>query len=319
MASKPSTARKTSEADQPEKNQQQAVAPRAEAGAPVPFLRDYTGPIGHEGIQNEDVAIPRLKIAQSMTDEVKDGKLVEGEIFINVSGESVWKPGDDPLPVHIVAQSKEYALWRPRKDPAGDGILARARPVRQNGVVRYKWDKPNTSFDVRTAQGRIAVTWSTKEFIDEDGLDQWGSEIPGNADSGCAATETHNYLLMIPSKGNFVVAAALARSAVKVARNLNALIKMGPPKIPVPLRRFLVTTVEETGGDNERYCNWHFTTGGTLIDDHGNLLDATSMDFAKSAMQVFQNYQTRSYVVDQSDNAERPAPKGGGADDQIPF
>src|SRR5262245_34260388 len=111
--------------------------------APAPFLpmQDYKGPIGTEGIDNEDVTMPRLKIGQAINDEVKNGSVKEGAIYINVTGEVVWKPGDEPLPIIIVAQSKEFILWKPRKD--GGGILARARPVQvQDGTKRYQWDKP---------------------------------------------------------------------------------------------------------------------------------------------------------------------------------
>ena len=138
MAAKKSTA---------EKEEKKEMVPAPQGAVPA-FLRDYTGPMGTENIDSGDVTIPRLKIGQAISPEVKEGGLKEGSLFINVTGQAVWKPGDEPLIAHIVATSKEYILWRPRKD--GGGILARARPVPvKGGGRRYRWDKPNQKFDVK--------------------------------------------------------------------------------------------------------------------------------------------------------------------------
>jgi hypothetical protein len=300
----------------------QLAAATGSGGVPAPFLQNYDGPMGTENIDNADVAVPRIKIGQSMNDEVKDGRVVEGSLFINVNGEVLWRPGDDPLPVHIVNIQKEYALWRPRKDGDG-GILARARPVKTGGVIRYEWDKPNTKFDVKV-EGKVAVTWETKRYVDEDKLNEWGTEIPGNEDSGPAATETHNYLLMFPTRDCIVAAASLARSAVRVARNLNAIIKMGPPRVPLPLRRYTLQTVDDVGGNSEKFKNWQFAADGLLIDGQGNLLREEYREIAMRAMDAFQHFSKTSYVVDQSDAAgaettKRADANDAGSKDEIPF
>src|SRR3990167_3069662 len=197
-----------------------AVAP---ANLPK-FLQGYKGPLGTETIDSGDVTIPRLKIGQAMSDEVKAGQVSEGDLFLNVTGEVVAAAGD-PLSALIVARQKEFILWRPREDNGG-GILARAKPVRDKGVTRYRWDKPNQSFEVKVG-GKVKVTWKTKEFIDQDGLDQWGSEIPGDKESGIAATAHHNYVVMLPEHNNVVAAISMSKSGVKKAKDLNAALKMG--------------------------------------------------------------------------------------------
>ena len=179
-------------------------------------VKGYKGPLGTENIDSADVTIPRLKIAQSLTPEVKDGKLDEGALFLNVTGQPVWKKGDDALPLIILSQAKEHILWRPREDNGG-GILARAKPVRKDGVTRYRWDKPNQSFEVKVG-GKVKVVWKTKEYIDQDGLAEWGSEIPGDKESGIAATAHHNYVVLLPTHNNVVAAVSMSRAGVKKAK-----------------------------------------------------------------------------------------------------
>jgi hypothetical protein len=300
-------------------NTKKEVAQRKE-NMPSNFLSGYQGPIGTEQIDAEDVTIPRLKIGQAISDEVKSGAVKEGAIYINVSGETVWNPGDPPLPILIVAQSKEYILWRPRKD--GGGILARAKPIKTvSGGKRYAWDKPAEEFHVKI-DGKTPATWRTQRYVDEDGLAEWGSEIPGNPDSGPAASSTHNYLVQLPTHDNAVCAISLSRSGVKIAKNLNATLKMGPPKIPVPLRKFTLSTFDDVGAGEQKFKNWAFKADGNMIDSLGNLLREEDRDIASAAMQNFQTYSETGFVVDQSDNVatdEGTATAKPKVDDEIPY
>lgn len=264
---------------------------RAVATGDLPdFLKGYKGPLGTENIDSGDVTIPRLKIGQAMSQEVKDEAVKEGALFLNVTGETVWEPGNDPLPALIVARNKEFILWRPREDNGG-GILARAKPVRENGVTRYRWDKPNQSFEVKVG-GKVKVTWKTKEYIDQDGLDQWGSEIPGDKESGIAATAHHNYVVLLPTHNNVVAAVSMSRAGVKKAKDLNAALKMGDVRYPLPTRKFALSTIDEKS-DQGDYKNWQVKPDGYLGKEDGEL--------AALAMQYFKGFESTGYTVDQTD------------------
>jgi hypothetical protein len=230
------------------------IAANVPANTALPdYLRNYRGPTGAENIDREDITIPRLKIAQAIADEVKNGQLQEGDLYLNVTGEALWSPGDKPLKAVIVAITKEYILWRPRKD--GGGILARAKPVMHNGTKRYQWDKPNQSFDVRI-DGKVKVTWKTKRYIDEDGLGNWGTEIPGNKDSSPAATEHHNYVVVLPDRDNIVAAISMTRSGVKRAKDWNTKIKMRGASTVVHSTQWLIETTDDQNSNGDRYKNW---------------------------------------------------------------
>jgi len=269
-----------------------AVARKQEAGLPE-YLKDYTGPRGTEGIESNDLTIPRIKIAQGTSDEVKDGTLKEGTLFLNLTKEVLAENGK-PLAFVPLWRGKEYILWRPRKDNGG-GILARAKPVVVDGRTRYQWDKPNTTFDVKV-DGKIAAKWTTKKFIDEDGLDQWGSEIPGNADSGIAATAHHNYVIVLPELGDMVAALSLSRSSAKKAKNFNSILKLGTA--PMWARLFNAITVDEQN-DQGKFKNVDLSANGF----------ASAEQFAVYA-DMAKGFAGKSIVVDQSDEDDEEVQTG---------
>lgn len=245
------------------------------------FLDGYRGPTGAESIDNEDVNIPRIKIAQSLTPQVKEGILEDGTLFINVSGEDLGRV----IKIVPIVRSKEFILWRPRKD--GGGILARAKPVNEDGTTRYKWDKPNQTFEVKV-EGKTKVEWKTKEYIDEDGLGEWGSEIPGNEESGIAATAHHNYIVRLPEHGNMLAALSLSRSSAKRAKDFNALLKMS--SAPIFARVFTVTSKQEKN-DQGDFFNVVVTPDGFV---------ATEAEF-NANKEIALSLLKTGYTVDQSD------------------
>lgn len=278
---------------------QVAVAKKQELAVGLPdFLKDYSGPRGTEGIESQDVTIPRLKIGQAMSKEVKDGKVAEGDLYLNITGEVLAKAGET-LRIVLIARGKEFILWRPRNDNGG-GILARAKPVPTGDGVRYAWDKSNTSFDVKI-DGKTKATWNTKKFIDEDGLDQWGSEFgyqkngdPVNADSGIAATAHHNFIVMLPDHGNIVAAMSLSRSQTKKAKDWNAALKLSPA--PIFSRLFTVATLDEPHG-NETYKNFDIKPAG-FVD---------GADFASVYKPTAAAFAGKAYNVDHSDGDDTVA------------
>lgn len=267
------------------------VAVKAAAGLPA-YLANYKGPLGTENIHAEDVTIPRVKIGQSMSDEVKDGTVKERALFLNITGEVLAEPGA-VLQVVPLVYAKEYILWRPRKD--GGGILARAKPVKTEDGVRYKWDKPNSTFEVKV-EGKTKVTWKTKNFIDEDGLDQWGSEIPGDKESGIAATVHHNFVVMLPGFDNALAAISMSRTAVGPAKDWNAILKRS--SAPIFARVFNVTTFEDHRDDN-KFGNYKVLPAGFASDE----------DFLSTYEPAAKAFMGKGFTVDHSDGDENTSTK----------
>lgn len=249
------------------------------------YLQGFTGPTGTEDIGAEDVTIPRLKIGQDMNKEVQSGDVERGDLFLNVTGATL-VPAGERLPFVLLARAKEFILWRPKKDNGG-GILARAKPVQTPDGLRYAWDKPNTTFDVKV-EGIVAVKWRTKTYIDEDGLDQWGSEIPGDKDSKIAATAHHNYVVVLPTRDDLLVALSLSRTASPKAKDFNAMLKMG--KGPLQSRIYAVETFDDSR-DGHDFKNYKFTAAGFVPDQ---------LDYIRYENLAI-TFKTKTINIDQTD------------------
>lgn len=272
----------------------------AKSDAALPdFLKSYSGRTGAEGIESNDVTIPRVMVGQAMTQAVKDGELAEGDIYLNIGHEKLVDAGK-PLPVVILATIKEYILWRPQEDNGG-GVLARARKVvGRDGEVRFKWDKPNQSFDVKVG-GKIKVTWKTKEYLDQDGLGEYGSEIPGDSDSGRAATLHYNYIVALPSQDDMLAAISLSKSKERKGRDLNSLLKRQAQAkgIPIWSLAFNLASVDDKNQSSQEYKNVEFTNNGYVPDDKFAFYTGIANSLA-----------SKNVTFDQSDDGESEGKSG---------
>lgn len=240
---------------------QEAAGVPALIGDQVPdWMKEYSGPLGTENIDAEDVNIPRLKLGQSMTPEVKDKIVNDGDMFHSITKEVIVPVGQADIFVPI-AYHKEYVLWRDRSE--GGGIFARAnRAISENGDVRYIWDKPNSVFTTKI-KGAVKVEWKTKQFIDEDGLGDFGSMIPGDKDSQPAATAHFNYIMYHVATGS-LVAVSFNRSSAKKAKDMNAMLKMG--NIPMFMRCFKIGAVPDQNDAGDKFYNYAVVPAGLVQD-----------------------------------------------------
>lgn len=249
-------------------------------------------------LDQSDIVVPRIKIAQDGNPEVKSGDIPKGALFINVTGEIVAKFAE-PLIFVPIFQAKEYILWRDQQDQGG-GMLARAQPVNVDGKIRYKWNKPNTKFETKV-KGVLPTTWVTKEYIDEDGLDQWGTQIAGNPDSPPAATVHYNYVVMLPQFGNTFAAFSLSKSQTKRAKDLNSMLEMS--QLPIYARVIRVATEPEKNDAGQEFFNVRFKPFGAVKDKD-------LFDFTKAKHEEF---ASTGFVVEQGaeDTPAAGAPKDG--------
>lgn len=289
---------------------------------------NYTGTTGAEGIDDKDITIPRLKIGQAISEEVKAGHVREGSLFLNIDARPLWSPGEPPIPIHIIATMKDYVLWRDRMDQDG-GVMARATPVRESGRTRYKWDNPNQRFETKL-KGVVKAVWETKTYtveVDlrrgqepddpelEDTLASWGTSIPDDPDSPPAATANHTYLVMFPTLGNAIALMTLSRTGVGIARKLNAMIRSGTSDgVPLPMLRFTLSTFVDSSGA-QPFMNWAIKADGRLLGSDRKVPDE-SRPVAKIAMKHFEAYQQGAYTAAAQKTL---SDKSTIKDDDIPF
>lgn len=241
------------------------VAVKIDNSVPA-YLQGETGYTGAENIDKTDITIPQIKLGQGMSSEVKAGELDEGDLFLNVTGEVLAKAGE-PLLFIPIAGSKEYLLWRDRNYEGG-GIMARARKspdLTPDGDPIYVWDKPGQTFKNKV-KNAVAVEWTTEAdgLIPNTGLDSWGSEIPGDDESGKAATAHHNYVVCLPNHGNMIAAFSLSRSQVKAAKDFNAMLNMAT--LPMYSRLFIATSYTQTKA-GDAWSNLKMKPAGVCQDE----------------------------------------------------
>lgn len=228
------------------------------------YLKEYQGPTGHEDVDSKDMTIPRLKLAQAMSPEVKDKLVADGDLFHSVSKRLIAKQSETVVFIPIVAH-KEYLLWRDRKD--GGGIMARARPVRlpNRKSLAYQWDKPNTAFEHKLG-GNLKVTWKTGNYVHEDGLGERGSAIPGDPDSGPAATAHHNFIVCLPEFNNEILAMTFSRTSEKAAKQLNYFFKQFE-HLPIFWQKYSLRSVLQQNASGDKFFNYDINTLGAPVPE----------------------------------------------------
>lgn len=249
----------------------------------VPAALSTYARAGQDEIDSDDIYMPRLKLAQSMTPEVKDGRAKEGDLINSITGEIILEAGKT-MPIIVVMRSKEYILWDDRK---GDdrGLLARAYRVMDGDTPRYRWDKPDSEFQVKV-DGKTKVTYKTKTYIDEDGLKEWGTQIPGNSETPPAASEHQNFVIAMPDRDYELIAMSLSKTAVGPAKRFLTSLRWG--EAGTFTRIYRLGSAPDSRGDN-KFVNYIFDAKYKLVDD----------DVAHEMNRIHQSLKGKTIVPDQ--------------------
>lgn len=198
-------------------------------------------------VDSSDLILPRIKLLQAISPEVEEfEKAKAGEFWHSIAGVSLGKE----LRMIPVVIRKSYVLWSPRNDQRG--VLARSN----DGI---HWDRVE-EFRVKPKGSPKEVVWRTEHTVKESGLDQFGSSIPGDANSPPAASLTYNILVYLPDFPDLSPAVLLnTRSAVKKAKMLISKIEMRP--VDHFGQEFTVTPIQEQGAEGP-YWNYAYTGNG---------------------------------------------------------
>ena len=124
------------------------AAPLATSGTPLGFGDDDA----------EDMLIPRIKVAQALSPEVKEGSVKIGDIFNSLTSDVLTDKVFIP-----VCKFNNNVYWRDRAD--GGGIICRSMDGKvghyEDGSVLYCSQCRKCEFD-NTKQGRAAIPVCTK-------------------------------------------------------------------------------------------------------------------------------------------------------------
>lgn len=142
--------------------------------------------LGIEGLEREDITLPRVKLLQSMSDEVSNGNAVAGEWLNTLSGQSYGKSFDF-VPVSV---------WKSRT---------------------FFSDDRSESPICRSADGRYSVDGYHCASECPHNAREWQDGVPPKC------TEAYNYLV-IPTIEQFPAIVSLMKTSFKTGKALNTLL-----------------------------------------------------------------------------------------------
>lgn len=221
-----------------------AVAQVKDAALPAEFDIDIYGDanLGNENVGQDDITIPRLKIAQALSPEIKKAKAEyiegceEGSVFNSATRELYAGPGE-PLTVINVAYVRRYIEWIPRE--------------KGGGLVNPNHDESILDQCTRNDKG---------DYVLEN-----GNEI--------VVTPEH-FVIIVRADGTWEQAVlSMSGSKAKISRSWNTSIRNLKIRNPAtgkfvnPARfyqSFLLSTVPETN-DRGDFFNWRVAQGEPTI------------------------------------------------------
>lgn len=231
---------------------------------------------GKENIGKDDLEIPRLKLMQGLSPELKERNDLRQGHFYHTANELGLESGFRAVPIYM---DKRYILWRPRGE--GGGILARA----DDGV---HWDPPNKTFTVTLDKkdGGIKVEWRTAKTVKQSGLAEWGSLNPKDPDSAPAATLMYSYVLAFPDHPDLVPAVlTFQRTSIRAGRRFNT--KLRTIKAPMYGLVFNFNSVLETNQQGDDYYTIS-ASGAGFVEDEEQFMEYQALHegFKEAGLQI---------------------------------
>lgn len=156
---------------------------------PLVLPESGTWVVGMENLAPEDVQLPYIRLTQSVSDDVQEGKAQAGEFRHSITGEKLPQPLEF-VPV-MVSITRARFVDRARVCFSVDGITGQGDPGGQCAACPY-------------------AQWST---------DQSGKRIPPACPKG------YQYVCIIPGREDALIALILTKTSAPAARKLNYFIR----------------------------------------------------------------------------------------------
>lgn len=211
---------------------------------------------GLEGLDSNDLIIPRIKLLQGLSPELETFEEAKvGQFWLNVMDIAIG-PTFDFTPI---LNRKRYMLMPPLVE-GQKGVFARA----DDGKT---WRPPSGEWSVKIKGVRTPVTWKiTDPDVRKSGLAEFGTENPDDPDSHPAATLFYDFLVLVHDVPAIrtPVLMSMARSSAKKGKDLQGKIAFGGAHMNA--RRFRASSIDDSSGDN-KFKNWQFAANGFVPVD----------------------------------------------------
>lgn len=209
---------------------------------------------GFGNITTADMVVPRLKLLQGLSPEVKDNprENVQGEWYHTIEG-GVLGQTLHVIPLQV---QRTIELWAPRDDDRG--LLARS-------VDGIHWDKPHEVFEVRIDNKK--VVWKLLGSVGESGLAEFGTSKPGDPKSAPAAALTYRLALYLLDHEHLSPCLYIAsRMATRGVQDLMTRIQARHmAKTPFWAQKYRLDSMSVKKGPND-FFSPSFKNDGNLTD-----------------------------------------------------
>lgn len=239
------------------KDKTRAPAPKQdvavqETGSVPDYLKDKMQQGSGLKVDVKDLIIPRIKLLHGTSKEPETFNTAKvGNFWLNVVDQSLGAS----FRFIPISNRKRVLLMRPIDDKTGEPILARADDGRT-------WDRKGKWAVKLKGRKTADVEWEIDDLdVERSGLTKFGTADPEDGDSNPAATEFHEYLVMLPDFKQFgPVLLSLARTASKPARELNSKIELrgGPMQGMV----FQAGIIKQLNDGGQEFYNNSFQSAG---------------------------------------------------------
>jgi hypothetical protein len=218
-------------------------------------------------VDSTDRIIPRIKLIQAISPELQDFPDAKAGQFWHTVAQENLGPSLKAIPIII---RKSFVLWAPRNDDRG--ILARAA----DGV---HWDLVDVEFTVKPKGSPNNITYKTAKTVAESGLDQFGSSIPGDANSPPAASLTYNMMWYLPDYPELSPSIIInTRSSVKPMQQL--LSKIDSKPVAHFVQVYDIGSTQQKGAEGP-YFNFTYTGAGFANAEDAKICEAMYEQFSK--------------------------------------
>lgn len=202
------------------------------------YLQDEAA-TGLESFSKEDYKVPRIKLLDSSSPEVKTfpGKAIPGDFWHTGANQSI---GTEFRFIPCLA-SKRVILFAPRNSDH-EGMLAFSRDS-------VNWDVgANKKFEIKVQKIPNKLIWETGKNVKDSGLLEWGTFNQDDDESGPAAQLSYEYLLYLPDMPHLSpVVMSTFRTALTNAKNLNTNLLM----IRKPIQSVMVRCFSDAKADGD--------------------------------------------------------------------
>lgn len=242
-------------------------------------------------MDSTDLIIPRVKLLQAISPEVKDEKegAKDGQFWHTIAEQSL----GGQLRIVPILVKKTTVLWAPRGDDRG--ILARS-----SDNVHWDKDYENLEFEVQF-KGQPKRKIYTRGSVAESGLAEFGSSVPGDKRSPPVASLTYTWLFALLDFPELSPVAVInTRSSLAAGRSLYNKIELRPAQ---PYAQIYTLFKVDDGTSDEPFNNYGYVGAGYIEDE------ATFNAF-KELHDRFSSEDTAWRVNEDTDDS---ADKGGGS------